>query len=67
MAIIAGGQTKDAIRWRQIVGSEFEPSALPDIERHPEIRLKQHEPKTNEALEACIQLAREDVDFRGKI
>ena len=80
MAIIAGGQTKDAIRWRQIIGqdnshtrskTEFERSAIPDLERHLEIllaleqRIKQHEPKTEEALETCIQLAREDVDHPG--
>ena len=81
MAIIAGGQTKDAIRWRQIIGqgishtrskTEFERSALPDLERHLEIllalkqRIKRHEPKTDEALETCIQFAREDVDHPGK-
>lgn len=81
MAIIAGGQTKDAIRWRQIIGqaithtrskTEFEREALQDLERHLDIlmalekRLKVDAPKTDEALEACIAMAREDVDHPGR-
>jgi hypothetical protein len=81
MAMLAGGQTKDAIRWRQIIGqaithtrskTEFEREALPDLMRHLDIllaleqRLKTDAPKTDEALEACIRMAREDVDHPGK-
>jgi hypothetical protein len=80
MSMIAGGQTKDAIRWRQIIGqaithtrskTEFE-RALADLERHLDIllalekRLKTDAPKSDEALETCIVKAREDVDRPGK-
>ena len=81
MQILAGGQTKDAIRWRQIIGqsithtrsrTEFEREALPDLLRHFDIllalesRLKKDSPKTDGELEACIQMAVEDVDHPGK-
>jgi hypothetical protein len=46
IALIAGGQTKEAIRWRQLIGhgitqtrskTEFEREAFPDLERHLDI------------------------------
>jgi hypothetical protein len=81
MAIIPGGQTKDAIRWRQIISqaitqtrskTEFEREALPDLERHLGILLalegllKKDNPKSDEELEASIRQAVEDVDHPGK-
>lgn len=81
MAIIAGGQTKENIRMRQIIGqtitktrsqTEFERSALPDLQRHLDIllaleaRLKTDQPKTEEELVACINMATEDADHPGK-
>lgn len=81
ITLIAGGQTKEAIRWRQIIGqgithtrsrTEFEREALPDLERHLDIllaferRLKTDAPKTDQDLEACIVKAREDVDHPGR-
>jgi hypothetical protein len=81
MALIAGGQTKDAIRWRQLIGegisftrskTQFLATALPDLERHLDIllalerRLKTDSPVTDADLAECIRLAREDVDHPGK-
>jgi hypothetical protein len=80
IALIAGGQTKEAIRWRQLIGhgitqtrskTEFEREALPDLERHLDIllaleqRIQAETPKTDEELKACIQKARDDVDHPG--
>jgi hypothetical protein len=81
MSLIAGGQTKDAIRQRQLIGegithtrskTQFQAEALPDLERHLDIllalekRLKLDSPVTDADLTACIQMAREDVDHPGK-
>src|SRR5579864_304731 len=81
MSILAGGQTKDAIRMRQIIGqaithtrskTEFEREGLPELQRHLDIllaleeRMKKDPPKTDEDLVACIEMATEDVDHPGK-
>ena len=81
MAMIAGGQTKDAIRMRQIIGqtithtrsqTEFERENLPELLRHLDIllaleqRLKKESPKTDDDLVACIGMAVEDADHPGK-
>jgi hypothetical protein len=81
ISLIAGGQTKDAIRQRQLIGegithtrskTQFQAEALPDLERHLDIllalekRLKLDSPVTDSDLTACIQMAREDVDHPGK-
>src|SRR5581483_1384723 len=79
--LIAGGQTKDAIHMRQIIGqsithtrsrTEFERENLPELQRHLDIllaleqRLKKDSPKTDDELGACIAMATEDVDHPGK-
>ncbi len=81
MEIIAGGQTKENIRKRAIIGeaitgtrsrTEFERKPLEDIVRSVnvllavEARLKSENPTTEEDLRACVQMAIEDVDHPGK-
>lgn len=80
MAVIAGGQTKDAITKRAIIGptitgtrskTEFERQDLLAIERQVlilmglEKRLKTDNPVTESDLIACIGMATEDVDNPG--
>jgi hypothetical protein len=81
MAIIAGGQTKDSIRMRRIVGetitgtrsqTEFERQQLDAILRSLQVllalenRLKLDSPSTEEEIKACCAMAVEDVDHPGK-
>lgn len=77
MSTIAGGQTKDAIRARGIIGTaitgtrsktEFERQPLTLIERQLAIllaleeRMKTDTPADERTLTNCIRMAREDVD-----
>lgn len=77
MDVIAGGQTKDAIRKRSIIGStitgsrsktEFERQSLTVIERQVEIllaleeRMKLDTPADDRALTNCIAMAIKDVE-----
>lgn len=77
MAAIAGGQTKDAIRQRSIIGvsitgtkskTEFERQSLPIIVRQVEIlealetRIKTDMPATERDLTNCIAMAVKDVE-----
>ena len=81
MAIISGGQTKDAIRMRRIVGetitgtrsqTEFERQPLDSILRAVQVlmaleqRLKIDSPNSDEEIKACCAMAAEDVDHPGK-
>ena len=81
MEIIAGGQTKENIRKRAIIGeaithtrsrTEFERQSLESllravsILRALETRLKLDSPATDDDLRACVNMAREDVDHPGK-
>jgi hypothetical protein len=80
MQLIAGGQTKDNIRVRQIVGglisgtrskTEFERLPLDIIEHHLavllafETRMKQDTPPDEDSLVKLIGLARRDVEEPG--
>jgi len=77
MGVIAGGQTKDAIKMRSVIGfsitgtrskTEFERQGLLAIERQVEIlqaleeRLKIDPPAAEADLTACIRMAIEDVE-----
>lgn len=77
MSVIAGGQTKDAIRARSIIGTtitgsrsktEFENQSLPIILRQLEIllaleeRMKLDTPADERALANCIAMAIKDVE-----
>ena len=77
MDLIAGGQTKDAIRRRAVIGcsitgsrskTEFERQSLPVIERQVEIllaleeRMKLDQPADERALTNCIAMAVKDVE-----
>jgi hypothetical protein len=81
MAIIAGGQTKDSIRMRRIVGetitgtrsqTEFERQPLDAILRSLRVllalenRLKLDSPASDDEIKACCAMAVEDVDHPGK-
>jgi hypothetical protein len=81
MAVLAGGQTKEAIGRRAIIGpaitgtrskTEFERQDISAIERQVaillalEARLKTDAPATNDDLQACIAMAVEDVEHPGK-
>jgi hypothetical protein len=81
MEIVAGGQTKENIRKRAIIGeaitgtrsrTEFERKPLEEITRAVEVllslerRLKLDTPATDDELRACVAMAIEDVDHPGK-
>jgi hypothetical protein len=81
MAIIAGGQSKDSIRMRRIVGetitgtrsqTEFERQPLEAILRSLQVllaleqRLKVDSPTSDEEIKACCAMAAEDIDHPGK-
>jgi hypothetical protein len=77
MGVIAGGQTKDAIKARSVIGctitgsrskTEFENQSLPVIEHQVEIllaleeRMKLDTPADDRALANCIAMAIKDVE-----
>ncbi len=77
MGVIAGGQTKDAIKMRSVIGvsitgtrskTEFERQSLTVIERQVEIllaletRLKEEPPATDRDLRNCIAMAVKDIE-----
>jgi hypothetical protein len=77
IGVIAGGQTKDAIRQRSLIGcsitgsrskTEFENQSLPIIQRQVEIllaleeRIKLDTPVDDRALTNCIAMAVKDVE-----
>jgi hypothetical protein len=81
MAIIAGGQTKESIRMRRIVGesitgtrsqTEFERQPLESILHSLQVllaleeRLKVDSPTSDEEVKACCAMAAEDFDHPGK-
>lgn len=81
MEIIAGGQTKDNIRKRAIIGeaitgtrsrTEFERKSLDELIRAVAVlvalenRLKTDNPSSDDDLKACVEMAIEDVDHPGK-
>jgi hypothetical protein len=81
MEILSGGQTKDNIRRRRIIGetitgirsqTEFERLPMEAVQRCVnvllalEARLKLDSPVTDDDLKACCAMAVEDVDHPGK-
>jgi hypothetical protein len=79
--LVAGGQTKDNIRKRAVLGevitgtrsrTEFERQSLDEILRAVSVlialenRLKLDSPTNDEELKACCAMAVEDVDHPGK-
>jgi hypothetical protein len=80
MDLIAGGQTKDNIRRRAVIGeaitgtrsrTEFERKSLDDLVRCVSVllslekRLKHDSPDTEDDLRACIAMAIEEIDHPG--
>ncbi len=81
MEIIAGGQTRENIKKRAIIGesitgtrsrTEFERQQLGKLTRAVEVlmalekRLKVDSPTTDDELRSCIAMAAQDVDHPGK-
>jgi hypothetical protein len=81
MELLAGGQTKDNIRKRALVGeaitgtrsrTEFERKSLDEILRAVNVllalenRLKIDSPTNDVELKACCAMAAEDIDHPGK-
>jgi hypothetical protein len=79
--LLAGGQTKENIRKRAIIGeaitgtrsrTEFERKSIDELLRCVTVllalekRLKLDTPATDDELRACVQMAIEDVDHPGK-
>jgi hypothetical protein len=81
IAIIAGGQTKENISKRAIIGesitgtrskTEFERQSMEQMARNVavlmalEARLKLDSPTNDAELRACVEMAKEEVDHPGK-